>query len=714
MPTPAPRRAPDVPAHTNVDFRALYCNLREKSWLIGLCLLVSGVLTAAYLYRAPKIFASKAVLQVEQEEQNILNIQRVQSEDLQTLEFLRTVEQTLQSRALLDRVILTNQLALDPRFNVPGPGPAPTQEDLITRLARLVQVKLRKGTRLIDVQVEHTSPEICELVARSMVEQYLEQNHEHNAFSSQIANDFLSEEAESLKQKLEASEMALQAYKEETKSVSLEDRQNVVVQSLKELSVKATEAKSQRIVAEAACQQLQQYGTAVDALLGVSVVANDLAVADIRRDLGRLESELANLRQRYRAKHPKFIQAVSQLETRREALTNAMLNVIEAVRAQFENARMAEQALDQECRAREAAALDLNKQAIRYRVLERDVESDQALYQSVLNRIKETSLTKDIKPSKVRVVQPAVVPEKPVKPDRLKIAVLGVFAGLATGLMLVWLLNFMDLTFKTVDQTEDYLNLPVLSTIPKFTGVPAHQRKLIIADEAQSSEAESFRTLRTALSMLGRKEERRTFLFTSAVPAEGKTFCSINYAISLAQQGLRTLIVDCDLRRPMVEKTLLNNNQRRFGITDFLTGQKAFNEVVHSTDVENFFYLPAGSNAPNPAELLAKNGIEAVIEEALLHFDRVIVDSPPLHAVSDTLLILNRIQTLCLVVRTRKTPRASVRRAVQILKEAEAPLAGAILNMMPRRHGLGYGYYYSYYDYAYRGKYYGEKKQAAA
>jgi capsular exopolysaccharide synthesis family protein len=161
----------------------------------------------------------------------------------------------------------------------------------------------------------------------------------------------------------------------------------------------------------------------------------------------------------------------------------------------------------------------------------------------------------------------------------------------------------------------------------------------------------------------------------------------------------------------MVEKSLLNNNQRGLGLTDYLIGQKDFQSVVHTTGEENFFYIPSGSHAPNPAELLAKTGIDGLIDEALLHFDRVIIDSAPIHAVSDTLLILNRVQTLCLVVRCARTPRNSVRRAVQILQEAEAPLAGVLLNLVPRSRGR-YGYYYdSYYTYNYYGNYgYGGKK----
>ena len=709
MPAPEhPRRSQqDLYTTSSVDFRALYYTLRERSWIVALCFLVAAASTAAYLLRAPKIYASKSVLQIEQEEQKILNIQRIQQEDLQSLEFLKTVEQTLQNSALLERVLDTNNLVQDARF-APRKGDAPpSRAQLVTKLTKMVEVKLRKGTRLIDIKVEHTDPGIAQLVGASLVKEFLRLNFEHNSMASEVAGEFLETEARQLKKKLEESENALQAYKEETKSASLEERQNIVVEKLKELNQKVTEAKSQRITQETAYSQVQKLGDNPEALMVLGVVANNPSVLEIKSAIAKQQSEVASLRQRYKDMHPKLMQATSELAEWKKALSKAVLNVPQTIRSAYESARAGEQALEQALREQEVAALELNKQSIRYNVLARDVESDRALYQSVFNRIKETSVTKDIHSNKIRIIQPADRAEKPVKPETIKVILIGLFAGLGSGILFVLFLNALDRSLKTVDQTEEHLGLPVLSAIPKFSGTVGEKRKLISADDADSSEAEAFRTLRTSLSMLGRKEDRRIFLFTSALPSEGKTFCSLNYAISLAQQGLRTLIIDCDLRRPMVEKSLLNNNKRGFGVTDYLTGQKDFNSITHTTEVENFFYLPAGSNAPNPAELLAQTGIDRLIDEALLHFDRVIIDSAPIHAVSDTLLILNRVQTLCLVVRARKTPRNSVKRAVQILQEAGAPMAGVILNLLPRMGG-GYGYYYyydSYYDYGYHGKY---------
>ena len=273
------------------------------------------------------------------------------------------------------------------------------------------------------------------------------------------------------------------------------------------------------------------------------------------------------------------------------------------------------------------------------------------------------------------------------------------------------LVNTLDSSVNNVDQAEQSLKLAVLSAIPRFSGNGSGDSDFVQTDSLKSPEAESFRTLRTALSMLGRNEDRRTFLFTSALPAEGKTFCALNYAASLAQQGLRTLIVDGDLRCPMVERKLAGDKKVKAGLTDYLVEKAPFESIVQSSAHENLFFVSAGTDAPNPAELLAQNGIEGLLATALKEFDRVVVDSAPIHAVSDTLLMAGKVQSVCLVVRAHKTSRHTTLRAIQLLRQAGAPMAGIVLNRLARSHTYGY-YYGSYYEYSYRSRY--RKKAAPA
>jgi polysaccharide biosynthesis transport protein len=431
---------PNSPSHSNNDrpgfspspleFRTLYHLLLEKSWIIIFCFVASLLVTAAHLHKAPRIFAATATIQVEQQEQKIVKFEKIQQEDLRYLDVLRTIEQALVSRPLLERVVQANNLTQT--FASPD-GTQPSKEKVASMLAGMVDVRLRRGTRLIDVTVASTDPKLCEKVANSIVLEYTRYNFEQQSVSSKVANEFLLEEAKRLKNKLQESEANLQAYKENTKSVSFEERQDIVTSRLKELSMRANEAKASSTRLEVEYAQVQNFGTNVTDLLILPVVANDPTIANITMTLSKLENEFANLKQRYKEKHPKYLQARSQLADWRQTLTNAVLKISQTVGAALDTAKAGEQALDKALREQEKAALELNRQSIQYNVLAREVESDRALYDSVLTRLKETSLTKELQSDKVRNFQAAYVPERPISPNVRKTIGIGIVLGLGGG-----------------------------------------------------------------------------------------------------------------------------------------------------------------------------------------------------------------------------------------------------------------------------------------
>ena len=355
----------------------------------------------------------------------------------------------------------------------------------------------------------------------------------------------------------------------------------------------------------------------------------------------------------------------------------------------FEASKNTEQKFEQALREQEQAALTLAKLSIPFNVLVREVESDRALYESVLKRMKETDVTRGLEQNNVRIIESAGLPNAPIRPDKVRIMLLALAGGLAAGLGLSFGLNAMDSSFKTVDKAEGILGLPVLGAVPRNAGGTP-----IVFDDATSAAAEAFRSLRTSLSLMGKVEQRKVTLFTSAVPAEGKSFCAINHAISLAQQGLRTLLIDADLRRPSVATTLLEG-ATTLGLSDLLTGQSAFDQAIQSAKKENLFVMPAGSRAPNPAELLSRSDFGALIAEASKKFDRVVIDTAPVNAVSDTLLLVEHAQSVCLVVRAGSTSRKEALRAAAALASAGHGPVGAILNWVTSRNGVGYYYHYS-------------------
>ncbi len=704
---PVSQLAPqETAADYSADLRRVWHALIERAWIIPLCLVITLALGFAYLRRAPILYSATTTLQVQQDQAPLFKLENMRYEDLQALDFLQTVAQSIKTRPLLERVVESNNLAADKSFLSITNKPA-TGEDLLEALDDFTTVKLRRGTRLIDVTVKHTNPELTARLANSLVNEFISDNAEQHATTGEFANKALEKQAKTLKDKLEKSEKELQRYKEDSNSSSLDERQNTVVTELKELSTKGTEAKSARIKLESDYDQVLALSNNPDALLTIHAVSVDLSVIAAKTSLNKAENEFAALKQRYKEKHPKYVQAQTQLASLHDDLTESVSKAALGLKAGLEAARASEKALESALRAQETSALALNKLSIQYGVLSREVESDRAMYESVLKTMKETSVTKEIKPMKIRVVQPAFTPKKPFSPRRVMIVALSAMGGIFGGLLLALGLNFIDSSIKTVDEAERLLGLPVLATVSNMREVKKKKHPLVVLDDPLSTGSEAFRTLRTGLSMLGRVEDRRVFLFTSAMPQEGKTFCSLNYAASLAQTGLKALVIDGDLRRPNVEATLMGKDQGTPGVTDYLTGKKSFEEVVQTAALPGLFFISGGSIAPNPAELLAKDGLGELIERALKTYDRVILDTAPVHAVSDTLLMLKNVQTVCLVIRCARNSSRSVARCIHLLRGAQAPLSGLILNRMPMRRGLGYGSYYSshYYDYRYQGKY---------
>jgi Mrp family chromosome partitioning ATPase len=389
----------------------------------------------------------------------------------------------------------------------------------------------------------------------------------------------------------------------------------------------------------------------------------------------------------------------------------------------------------------QGVAVALNRAAIGYQELARQAETDRALYESVLRQIKETSLTKDVKTNAVSVIEHSPLPHSPVSPSATKAIALGLLGGLAAGLAFVLGADTLDRSIKTVDQAENTLGLPVFAAVPETTDegtVTRLKRRRrafgssnyrVVVETPESPAAEAFRNLRAALSLLGPEVERKVSLFTSAVPNEGKSFTSANYSLALAQQGYRVLLIDGDLRRPNMHKIFRfpeaakRNNfdeDSAPGVIDCLVGEADIASAarpIPAGEIEivsdniavtgniltatggQLSVLAGGRRAPNPAEILAGPFFGQLVAEAAKLFDRVVIDSAPILAVSDTLLMTPYVQTVCIVLRARKTPRPAVRRAISLLTSAGIRPAGLVLNRLRRSRGVGYYYYYASHGY---------------
>lgn len=685
------------------DFRGAYYAVKERLWLVILTVMLIGAVAAVYVARAPVMYAAQAVLMVEPEESKIVKIEDVTKEDLSSAELLNTLVQSIESRVVLLRVVEQLGLNKDAKF-LQGTELRSTSPDVaVGMLNDALEVTLRKGTRFVDVRTEHRDPEVARRLADGVVKEFLRYRFEQRSKNTGLASEFLMSEAERLKDQLQKAEQALHRYKVEHNAVSLEENQNGVVQVLQSLNEKLTQARSERMRLESDVARAKELAGNPGELLLLPSVAAHPSVGSINASIAEKEAEIAVLSQRYKPKHPKYIAAQAQLASLRDQRDQVVTSAAELLSASFRSAQETEAEFARALQEQERRALELNEKAIQYNVLNREVESIRTMYEAVLARLKETDVTKELDQTPVRVVENAYA-FGPVGPDKKKILIGGILGGLVVGVGLAFGISLLDSSLKTVDETEQVLGLPVLAAVPRVKEKNDGRGVVLpVLNDAKGPAAEAFRSLRSSLALLGREENRRTFLFTSAVPSEGKSFTCSNYAIATAQLGLSTLLIDADLRRPSISQIFFGE-ARKPGLSDCLAGQANLESAVCATDIENLKVLTAGNTAPNPAELLSSEDFPALLKEALAHYDRVILDTAPVNAVSDTLMLAPYVQTVCLVVQSASTARAAVERACKALISIKCKPAGVVLNRLPERHGAGY-YYYSAGEYGSVGVY---------
>jgi len=660
------------------DLYVVWEVLRSKAWLIGMC--TAGALVLAFLYTCfiPRLYSTQTVIQIQQEEQKVVKIEGVTSEDLKSVEALKTFEQNVTSPEVLLRVINNPELRNDPAF-LPE-AEHKSDNALQQALARHIDAKLRRGTRLIDITVYHRSPLMAERIAKLLVKEFIRWNFEAQRDAAEVARRFLLDEATRLRTKLEQSEQALQSYKEQNEAVSLEDSQNITVEKLKELNLRVTAAKTERLKLESDYAETKSGShRPSDDLLNIPAIANTQAVADLRKSISEKEAHLATLKERYKSGHPKFIEAASELQNVRTTLERAIQKAREGIESSYQAAVLTERKLDEALRQQQKAALELNKISIPYAVLVRDTEADRGLYNSVLTRLKETDVTAELAQNPVRIVARPLLPDRPISSKRNQMLALGLLLGLACGSGIALLSTSRSLN--SFRQAEELLGVRSLSQIPTLRASRAEAKSALL--EHDPAAEDSFRNLRSSLMLMDQANSigkstrsngasrgpisgRRTFLFTSADPGEGKTFCAINCAISFARVGLKTLIVDADVRQSDLARWFFPETPP--------------SGTILCTHVPNLSAVFANKAHANKQEFLQDLSFEQLMRQAVAKFDRIVVDSAPVNLVNDTFLFARHVDSVCLVIRAGKTPAEDVIRAAQRLSEAGTAPVGFVWN----------------------------------
>ena len=698
--THKPPNTPQAPQDSS-DWREYFHAVVDRLWIVILCVILSGIYAGYSLSKVETNYRARAVLFIEQEQAKVLDpqMQQVRDEQIRSIDMINTVVDLLRSYPFAQRVAARLKLDQDPRFlsaaGIPARDASPDR--VSAALSSMSTAVYRTNTRLIDVMITTLDPNLSVKLANAYSDEYIRYVFERRSEASKSATQFLLEEADRLRKKMRVSEEAMQSFRERERAASIETMLASAQSQVSELSNLQSEIQKriQQIDSDLAVVKANQGE--VEELLTLPSVAAEPKVLQFSESLNSRQRELALVSQRYRAKHPAFISIKTQIDLTRADLRRVLkdsVNLLETARNRLEVQAGETKSAREKAEGR---LLGVTAKAIEYNDIKREQETDQALYNSVLSRLKEVDLTKQLTESPVRIHEPAVG-AAPMRPSATKKWIQSLLGGLAAGIAVAILIFLLDSSIKTVDQIEHLTGVNVIAAIPKLS-LSTRASVLVTNEERSGIVAESFRSLRASLTLHRLNENARTFLFTSSMPSEGKTFCSSNYAVTLAQQGFNTLFMDADLRKPGGSIVFFGEN-RKPGLSEVLMRSCTLKNAIMSTHIDGLSILTAGGRAPNPSELLTFDNIDRIMSELLGKYDRIVVDSAPLLAVSDTLLIAPHVDLCTLVVRAFGTPRKMVARAIKSLEETKTEPAGIILNFLPSGRGGYYAYYYS-------GKYYG-------
>jgi polysaccharide biosynthesis transport protein len=675
-------------------------SIRARKWPILALGLVFALVAGAVSFSMTPIYRSTATVLVESGKAKVLSIDDLYSSPTQSREHYQTQVEILKSRDVAMKTAAAMKLWEQPEFDprkaggglkqqaleMIGFGEAPkvwTPEMLTSaageRLMKAIAVEPVRLSQLVKVSVESDDRELAAKMANEVAARYIEADRSAKLAQAQGLNGWLEGRSTELRAKLTESETNLQRYREEQGLLNLEgSAQTLASRKINDVSTRLAEAKGRRLQLESAYQGITAIKNGdysnVPAVVGSSGVQSALQrEAEATRAVAQLTETLG-------PRHPNVLTAQSALDEARSYKQAQISAVVKSVLEEYTNARRSEAALDAELNVASGRVQDVNRKEFQLAVLEREVSSNKQLYDMFVLRAKELSSGSDLQSAVARVVDPAVVPNVPVRPNKQQIVAVALVLGLLVGCMGALLVERLDNTIKGGESAEAKLHQPVLVVAPAVKADEATKLGRLFLDAPSSHHAESMRTARTGLLLSNLDERHRVLLVTSSLPSEGKTTMSGNLALALAQTK-RTLLIDCDMRKPQTGARLGLNADAK-GLSNLVAGTATLKECVHGVEGSTLMVMPAGDIPPNPLELLLSQRFKDVIAHLKPQLDFIILDSPPVELVSDAMALAAVSSETVFVVKANQSTYTQARKSLGRLQRAGARIQGVVVNSM--------------------------------
>ncbi len=699
----------------NIDMKEYLWIFYKHRWAILTFFVVTVALTFIYNSIARPEYRSSTLVLIEKENNNIVDFKEIYAIDITSKEFYQTQYSILAGRFIAREVMGKLKLWEHPEFTRKRPdgiaddmSEAELEQFEIARKEKIINifldrldVKPVRNTQLLRVSFISASPAIAADVANAVVETYMDYTLSTKIKANVGASGALRRQISEEREKLKESEKLLQGYKEKYKIISLEEEKQITIQRLAAHSSNLVRAENERIETQAKYQIAIGMLEDPDHAGSIPEVMQSAFIAKLKTDEAVFSENLSEILRKFGSKHPQVMALNDKIRTVREKILDEILRVVDSLKSKYDVALRKEWALKEELLRLKEESQNLGKHVVAYNVLARDVQTNKQVYEILLKRLKETNISGGMQTTNVRVLDPAVTPTYPFRPKRMFNLLLAIFFGFFMGPVIAVVFEFLDNSIKNPEDVDRYLKIPYLGPVPNFqehenSGSGNRDAMLVTFLNPKSIAAEAYRSIRTSI-IFSSSKERNTLLVTSSNPSEGKSITSSNLAVTMAQNGARTLLIDMDFRRPVIHKVFGIPQEK--GLSNILVGDAELEDVLTHTEIPNLDIIPSGHIPPNPAELLSSEGLRAYMDIFKDRYDRVIIDSPPILAATDPVVISTYVDEVLLVIKTGETSRELAHVAIEKLRHVKANLLGTVLNSVI----TGQGNYYQY-------QYYGERK----
>src|SRR3981081_50369 len=698
--------------------------LRKHQWLILSFLLAVVTIVAIATFRMQPVYVATARIELDRENANILPFQGTDSYDvLMDLDnYIETQSKILTSETLALQTIRNNVLSARPEFSSPnGPSEALAIGSLANQkrppelgeFLGSLSVRRVPNSHLMDVSFESTDPQLAARIVNAHIVSYIDQNIRSKFEATTRASVWLTDQLTELKIRVQKAEDARIAYERQNQIWTLDDKQNITSQRLSDINKQLTEAQSERMKKES----LYQFAKSGN-LDAVPQVQSNAALADLMKKRSDASSQYTESLSQYGPNFPKVQRLHAQLKEFDQSIEKEKKNILDVLESDYREAKQRETLLTQALDQQKAETNQMSEKLVEYNILKREAEASKTLYEGLMTKLRETAISQGLRSSNIRVVDPAMIPSTPARPANARTCAMAFLVGLVGGIGLALMREYLDNTVKTPDDVETLSRLPSLAVVPQFAGSNGYDKKhrllqgfaanghekrieLVAQHLSKSQMSEAFRALRTSILLSQADHPPQVILVTSALPREGKTTAAANLAVTLAQLGDSTVIVDADLRKPGIGRLLNLGTGKYAGLSSYLAGVSSLDLVcVPHPAIPNLVVIPTGPLPPNPADLLSSHKLADAITELRTKYKFIVIDSPPVMAATDAVILSVQVDGVLLVVRSGETPKEAFTRTRDLLSSGKCRILGVVLNAVDSS-APSYYYSYRYYPYSY-------------